>query len=165
MKLVAAAAIAAALSFAPAFATEELDRLFADYWTNELEENPLSATYSGVEGYNDKMPAAGPADQARRLDEAKAFLARLDAADLNGASDDDKLNASLLRFILRHSIAIGAFDGWRVPFVSDSGFHNEFGFVVDATPFRNEADYRAYLARLEALPAYLDQNVDNMWQG
>ena len=165
MKSFAAAALAAALSFAPAFATEELDRLFADYWTNELAENPLSATYSGVEGYNDKMPSAAPADQARRLDESKAFLARLEAADLGAASDDDRLNASLLGFILRHLIALGAFDGWRIPFLSDSGFHNEFSFVVDATPFRNEADYRAYLARLGALPAYLDQNVLNMRQG
>lgn len=165
MKCFAAAAFAAVLSMAPAFATEELDRLFADYWANELEENPLSATYSGVEGYNDKMPAVAPADQVRRLEEAKAFLARLDAADLSSASEDDRLNASLLRFILDHAIALGAYDGWRIPFLSDSGFHNEFSFVVDATPFRNEADYRAYLARLGALPAYLEQNVDNMRQG
>lgn len=165
MKSFAAAAFAAALSFAPAFASEELDRLFADYWANELAENPLSATYSGVETYNDKMPSAAPADQSRRLAEARAFLARLDAADMQAANDEDRLNASLLRFILNHSVALAAFDSWRIPFLSDSGFHNEFGFAVDATPFRNEADYRAYLARLEALPGYLDQNVENMRQG
>ena len=165
MKFFAAAAFAAILSLAPAFATEELDQIFADYWTNELTENPLSATYSGVEGYNDKMTSAAPADQARRLEEAKAFLARLDGADLSAASADDKLNASLLRFILAHSVELGAYDGWRIPFLSDSGFHNEFSFVVDTTPFRNEADYRAYLTRLAALPAYLDQNVANMRQG
>ena len=165
MKMLAALASAAVLSLAPAFASEELDRLFADYWENELAENPLSATFSGVETYNDKMPSAAPADQARRLEEAKAFLARLDAADMSAASDDDRLNASLLRFILDHTIELGAFDGWRIPFLSDSGFQNEFSFVVDSTPFRNEADYRAYLTRLEGLPAYLDQNVANMRQG
>lgn len=168
MKFFAAAALAAGLSLVsatPAFATEELDTLFADYWANELQENPFSATYSGIEDYNAEVPSAAPEDQARRLAEAKEFLARLDAADMSAASGDDRLNASLLRFILSHTIALGAFDAWRIPFLSDSGFHNEFSFVVDATPFRNEADYRAYLSRLEKLPFYLDQNVSNMRQG
>ncbi len=168
MKSFAVAAIAAGflvLHPARAAATEELDALFAEYWANELEENPFGATYAGFNGHNDRVPGAAPADHARRLDEAKAFLARLDAADLSGASDEDRLNAALLRFILDHAIGLAAFDGWRVPFLSDSGFHNEFSFVVDATPFRDEADYRAYLARLAQLPAYLDQNVENMRAG
>lgn len=165
MKIFAAAALAASLLLTPAYATDELDQLFADYWANELEENPLAATYAGVEDHNDELPSVAPADQARRLDETKAFLARLDAADMSAANDEDRLNASLLRFILQHAITLGAFDGWRIPFLSDSGFHNEFGFAVDSTPFRNEADYRAYLSRLERLPAYLDQNVENMRQG
>lgn len=166
MKFLAIAAIAAGLSLAPpARASEALDRLFADYWTNELRENPFAATYSGVEDYNDRLPSVAPADQARRLADARAYLARLDAADMSAASDDERLNVSLLRFILKHQIALAAFDGWRIPFLSDSGFQNEFSFVVDATPFANEADYRAYLTRLAALPAYLDQNVENMRQG
>lgn len=165
MKRIFAAASAAALLLSQALASEELDRLFAEYWANELEENPLSATYVGVERYNDRLPSVAPADHARRQEEARAFLARLDAADLSTASDDDRLNASLLRFILKNAIDLGEFDGWRIPFLSDSGFQNEFSFVVDATPFRNEADYRAYLSRLEKLPAYLDQNVENMRQG
>ncbi len=101
----------------------------------------------------------------RRLDQAKAFLVRIEAVDLSQADDADRLNASLLKFILQHDIALAAFRGWRIPFLSDSGFHQDMGFVVDATPFRNEADYRDYLKRLAALPVYLDQNVENMRAG
>lgn len=164
ISIIAALGLSAA-SVAPAQETEELDRLFADYWANEMSENPFAATAAGVHDYNDQVPSVAPEDQARRLEEAKAFLARLDAADLAGANDEDRLNASLLRFILNHSITLARFRGWRIPFLSDSGFQNEFGFVVDATPFETEADYRAYLKRLAALPAYLDQNVANMREG
>ncbi|MFZ5618455.1 MAG: DUF885 domain-containing protein [Pseudomonadota bacterium] len=111
------------------------------------------------------VPSVAPGDQARRLDEAKAFLARLDAADLTEASEADQLNASLFRFVLTHSIRLAPFRGWRMPFLSDSGFHNDLGFAVDATPFETEADYRAYLKRLAAFPAYLDQNIANMREG
>ncbi len=166
MNFFAVAALAAGLAMstlAPAAASESLDVLFADYWANELRENPFSATYAGVEVYNDKVPSAAPEDQERRLEQARAFLARLDAAEIAG--DEDRLNASLLRFILTHAIALGEHRGWRIPFLSDSGFHNEFAFVVDATAFRTEADYPAYLSRLAALPAYLDQNVENMRLG
>ena len=54
------------------------------------------------------------------------------------------------------------FETFRIPFLSDAGFHSDFGYVVGATPFNNEQDYRSYLKRLEKLPGYLDQNVDNM---
>ncbi len=146
-------------------AADGLDQLFADYWANELEENPLAATAVGVNDHNDRMPSATPEDQARRLEEAKAYIAKLDAVDLSAASDADRLNASLLAFILKHAVALGEFRGWRIPFLSDYGFHQDLMFAVDSTPFRNEDDYRAYLKRLAALPAYLDQNVENMRTG
>ncbi|MCB2112512.1 MAG: DUF885 domain-containing protein [Parvularculaceae bacterium] len=166
MKLIASVALAIGLVFAgEASATEELDRLFADYWANELEENPFAATGVGVDAYNDRVPGATAEDHARRLDEAKGFLARLEAADLDGASRDDRLNAALLGFILRHDIELAAFDGWRIPFLSDYGFHQSLGFTIDSTPFRNEEDYRRYLTRLERYPAYLDQNIANMRKG
>lgn len=165
LKSLIAAAFAAGALLAPAFATEELDKLFADYWTNELKEDPFSATYSGVNDYNDQMRGAAPADYARRVEAAKTFLARLDSADMAAASETDRLNAALLRFILKNDVELAAFDSWRIPFLSDSGFQNSMSFVVDATPLKTEADYRAYLKRLELLPTYLDQNVENMRQG
>jgi len=139
--------------------------LFEDYWRTSLAEDPFSATYAGVADFNDRVPGVTPADHDRRLGQARDFLARLDALDAAALSDDDRLNADLLRFILKHDIALGAFHGWRIPFLSDSGFHNAMGYVVSATTFRTESDYRSYLKRLAALPGYLDQNVANMRVG
>ncbi len=155
---------AATLLFSPARA-EAPSAIFDDYWRTSLAEDPFSATYAGVADYNHLVPAAAPADHERRLEQAKGFLARLDALDAGSLSSDDRLNADLLGFILKHDIALGAFRPWRIPFLSDSGFHNAMGYVVAATNFRTESDYRSYLNRLAGLPGYLDQNVANMRAG
>ncbi len=143
----------------------DLQDLIDDYWANEMEENPFSATGSGVFEYNDKVPSVSPEDYRRRAGEAKAFLTRLEALDRSGLDDDARLNADLLGFILKHEIALSVFDDWRIPFLADTGFHTNFNYVVSATPFRKEADYEDYIDRLRAMPGYIDQNIANMRQG
>jgi uncharacterized protein (DUF885 family) len=163
---IAAGAFAAlfAAPLAPARA-EDLESLFDEYWAKEMAENPFSATQSGVHDHDDRAPDVSPAAQKRRAEESAAFLKRLETADLEGASESERLSVDLLKFILKHDAALSAFDEWRIPFLSDSGFHNDMGYVVDVTPLRTVADYERYLKRLKALPAYLDQNVENMRAG
>ncbi|MFQ5562554.1 MAG: DUF885 family protein, partial [Parvularculaceae bacterium] len=144
---------------------DDLHALFEEYWANEMAENPFSATASGVNDYNDKVPQVAPEDHARRLEKTRMFLARLDAIDVSAVGEEDRLSADLLRFILKHDIARAAFRPWRIPFLADTGFHTNFGYVVGATPFRTEKDYRDYLKRLSGLSGYLDRNVKNMRVG
>ncbi len=160
--------IVVALLFAgPAAAApaDELSALIDEYWTNELAENPFSATSSGVYDYNDKVPEIAPEDHARRAAQAAAFLERLDAIDREELSDDGRLNADLLRFILKHDVAFARFKTWRIPFLADTGFHTNFNYTVSATPFRTEKDYEDYLKRLDAFPGYIEQQIANMRQG
>lgn len=144
---------------------EELDALFAEYWANEMEENPFAATQSGVSGYDDKAPDVAPSAYVRRLEEAEGFLARLEAIDRSEIGESRALSADLLAFILEHDIELAAYDRWRIPFLADTGFHTDFAYVVGATPFRTEEDYDNYIARLKALPRYIDQNIENMRTG
>ncbi len=158
-------AAAAAIVLMAAAAAETPSAIFDDYWQTALKEDPFSATGSGVSDYNDGVPAVAPSDHDRRLAQAKAFMARLDALDPAALSEEDRLNVALLRFILKHDIALAAFRPWRMPFLSDSGFHTSMGYVVAATTFRTESDYDSYLKRLAALPVYIDQNIENMRAG
>jgi uncharacterized protein (DUF885 family) len=162
-----AAIIAAACLSASAFASpsSDLATLFEEYWENELAEDPFSATFAGRTESNDKVPGVAPEDYARRKAKSEAFLARLAAIDLSPVSESERLSADLLQFILKHDAALSAFDRWRIPFLSDTGFHSDFGYVAGATPFRTKGDYENYIARLNALPGYLDQNIANMRRG
>jgi len=113
---------------------DDLNALFEEYWANEMAENPFSATSSGVYQYNDQVPSVAPDDQARHALEDADFLARLRSIDRSSLGAEDQLNADLLEFILKHRVALAEFDGWRIPFLADTGFHSGFGYVVSATP-------------------------------
>ncbi len=143
----------------------DLHALFEEYWANEMEEDPFKATGAGVPGHDDKVPGVTPEDQARRQAEAQDFYDRLQAIDREALGKEDALSADLLEFILEHDLALAEHDRWRIPFLADTGFHTDFGYVVGATSFRTEEDYENYIARLKALPVYLDQHVENMRQG
>lgn len=164
LKFIAAFSLAI-FAVTSAVMADDLDTLFDDYWANEMAENPFSATNAGEFSYNDRVPVVAPEDYARRAAEAAAFLERLNDIDRDGLDGDDLLNVELLSFILEHDIELAAFDGWRIPFLADTGFHTDFGYVVSATPFRSEKDYDDYLKRLRALPDYIGQNIENMRQG
>ncbi|MEM7280372.1 MAG: DUF885 family protein, partial [Pseudomonadota bacterium] len=144
---------------------DELDGLIEEYWQNQLQESPFSATHNGMTDYNRQVPTVAPKDHARRTQQAAEFLRQLRNIDLNELQDGERINGELLEFILRHDVALAEFEGWRIPILADSGFHLSMNYVVGATPFRNKLDYQDYLARLSALPGYVDQNVANMRRG
>ena len=142
-------------------ATADPSDLYDDYWNFELRHDPFLATAAGDYRFNDRVPDVSSDAQHARLEQLRKFAARLSAAGASG----DSLNADILDFILKHDIALGEFEPWRIPFLSDAGFHMNIGYVVSSTRFETADDYRDYLARLEALPGYLEQNRVNMQVG
>ena len=157
MRLPSTALLAAGLLAGIASAAEAPD-IYDEYWDYELQQNPFQATTSGDYRFNDRVPDISESAQRARLQRLSEFASRLDAPG-------ESLNADILRFILRHELALGEFAPWRIPFLSDAGFHMEMGYVVSSTRFEDAGDYRDYLARLEALPGYLEQNRVNMQVG
>lgn len=138
---------------------DEAPGIYAAYWDYELAQNPFQATLSGDYRFNDRVPDVGDKARRARLKTLGQFASQL------GASAGESLYADILRFILRHELALGEFAPWRIPFLSDAGFHMDVGYVVSSTRFESFDDYRDYLARLSALPGYLEQNRVNMQFG
>jgi len=135
--------------------------LYDDYWDFQLRNDPFAATTSGDYRFNDRVPDASKEARLARLSQLREFQSRLRDAAANG----DALNADILGFILKHDIALGEFEPWRMPFLSDAGFHMDIGYVVSSTRFESADDYRDYLLRLRALPGYFEQNISNMQAG
>lgn len=146
-------------------ASGTFNQLLDDYWQNELRESPVRATYSGDHRYDDQLSSVTPADHQRRTEQAKDFQKRLQAIDIEELADDEQVSYQILAFVLKHDIALAAFDRYRIPILSDSGFHTSFNGLARATPFRNAQDYENYLKRLEQVPVVLEQHLDNMRQG
>lgn len=141
------------------------NQLLDDYWQNQLREYPVSATYAGVDDFNDQLSSISPADHQRRAQQANAFQQRLKAIDSKQLSEAEQVSYQVLGYVFKHAVVLSEFDSYRIPILSDSGFHTSFNGVANATPLRNQRDYENYLKRLQALPAWLEQNISNMRQG
>ncbi len=140
-------------------------RLADEYWTFELQENPLLASRMGHKEFNDRLPAVAPEDFARRARQRQQFLTRLRALDLAALSAPSQLNMQVLEFILRHDVALAKYRPWRMPILSDSGFHSDINAIARTQRFTSRQDYQDYLTRLRALPGWLMQHVANMRLG
>lgn len=150
---------------AHALADQTLDELYERYWNLELETSPFAATAAGDPRFNARVPDVTPEAQQRYLERLAAIETELQDGIAKNRAANDPASAAILSFILRHDIALGEFDGWRMPFNADSGFHVGIGYIVRSTRFANERDYRDYLTRLAGLPGYLGDQQANMRMG
>ena len=144
---------------------DALRRLFEESWEYELRENPLLASAVGDRRYNDRLPAVGVADQARRAEERRKMRERLKAIDVSGLEEIDRENAALFRIVLDDQIRDFELHGDRFPLNADSGFHMDFAQLPDQVPLDTTRDYENYIARLKAFPEYARQNTELLREG
>lgn len=134
-----------------------LRALEQEYWEWRLREFPEGATWVGDNRYNDRLTDLSPAAIARRKADEQRMNERARAIDAAGLTGQDALS----RELLIHELQV-AVDGHRFPIelmLLDQldGPHLAFPQLVAASPFRDSADYAAYVRRLRAYPAFLGQ--------
>lgn len=139
--------------------TARIDQLLADYEAFRLEADPSEAARA-----TGQLPRGWvnvtPDHQAQILAKARALLTRTLAL---GA--DHTINTNILETILVAQVKELEQDTLRVPFTGDSGFHSEPTFVIGRTRLRTAVDAEAVIARINAIPAYFDDNIANMRRG
>lgn len=159
-------ALALLLFAGPALADDKpLNRLVADYEAYALADDPITAGGEGDRAALSRLPDVTPAADAARTKALKAFQARLAAIDAAGLSEDARLNRAFLAWTLERQVRSLAFDEARMPFNSDGGFHSTLGYLAATTPVRSAADARAWMDRLNAIPAYYAANIANARRG
>ena len=152
--------LAAAVS-APA----EFHRLVDEEWQARLREEPLLATSVGDHRYDDRLPSVAPAELQRAADRRRTTLQRLQAIDRAGLDVPDRISYDMLARELKDDQADHEFGSWQLPINADSGFHTAFAELPRSMTLSSPGDYRNYLARLRAFPAYVAQQVANMREG
>jgi uncharacterized protein (DUF885 family) len=141
-----------------------LHALFDREWEWELSQDPLNASYLGDTRWNDRWPDLGlDAIQARQAHREGVLreLAGIRRADLPPA---DQTNYDIFEYQYEqtveglqhryHLIRTATYDGVQTT-----------EQVVDSLPFASSKDYDDWLARLDAFPAYIDQNIGLMREG
>jgi len=166
MKILAVIAwLTLAFASAPALAGSPdpvLQRLFDDERAFIYRAEPLTASYEGVHDYDDRLPSVTPAEQEHRLLADEDFLRRLRTVDRGSLSAGDQVSYDLFDFMVAQRIALARHREWRAPLNSDDGFHAAVLMMNEITRLKSVSDYERYIARLNDVPRYFDENIANM---
>jgi len=137
-----------------------LRQTFINYWNWRLAEEPELATRVGLTEHNDRWHDWSKAARDRTRAAREEFLRQVQYVSPGNLTLTEHLSADLLEYELKTALeAETSLD--LVQQVSQSdGLHNEVFEVVDQMPARTVRDYENIIARLRALPAYVDQSID-----
>lgn len=148
-----------------ASATADFHRLLDEEWEARMRESPLLATSVGDHRYDDRLPSVAPADLQRSAERERATLQRLQAIDRAGLDVADRISYDMLARELKDELSDHEFGAWQLPINADSGFHTGFAELPRYSTLLTTRDYRNYIARLRAFPAYVAQQIANMREG
>jgi len=149
---------------AAADAVAGLHALFDREWERDLADNPLTATYLGDARYNDRWPDISPAAQAARDAADAQVLEELARIPRDALPPAEQLNYDLFRHEYETRRAAVPFHREYYTIEASSG-PQSLNEVAELMPFETVADYEAWLARLRAIPAYLDAYGERLRQG
>ena len=167
----AALAVAATPDVAPASSSESVaDATFRAIYTKEwawrrAQQGAGDEDSAAEDGnLNPKLPDVSPAAQQARVQVWDEVLRQLEAIDPAQLSAANRINLAISRDQVRDLADETRLRGYEMPFNSDSSFWANLNFMA-RRPMRTAEAHRAYIARLDDVPRYFDQQIDNMRAG
>jgi uncharacterized protein (DUF885 family) len=142
-----------------------LERLFQDAWQWQLEDNPLMASATGDNRFDDRLPDLSKSAIEQRAAKRREWLARLAKIDRAQLDPTDQVSYGLFQGQVKADLAEHDFGLWRMPLTAEGGFYNELARMADSMRFETAADYERYLARLQAVPRYFEQQTALLEEG
>ncbi len=130
------------------------------------ELNAIIEGYQNHKGYDEEKYPLGLFTEAyykAEADFSKSKLEALSKIDIESLGENDKISVSLLKFVLQDQIDYYAFKQYLNPLLSDSGFHLSLPYMV--RPLTNYKQVKKYLNKLNAIPEFVKQNIENLKKG
>lgn len=146
-------------------AENALAGVIADHEALSRKLDPISAGQEGDRRALTHWPDVSPQAAEATVATMRKLLARLREIDSAQLSPSSELNQVLLSRLLEEAIEAHAYDLDRVAFENDSGFHTLADYVARTTNIASREDALAWIARLEALPVFYEQNIANLRRG
>jgi uncharacterized protein (DUF885 family) len=145
-------------------APDRLHKLFADYYEFTLRTSPEAATSLGRNEYNHLWSDWSATARDRRRAALGKYLEDLDTFSQTELNEQDRLSWQLLRYQIRQLL-----DQDRLtPYLrvrQMAGFHSAVFQTIEEMPTRTVKDYENIIARINSLPAYIDQNIALLEEG
>lgn len=143
-------------------ADARLKALYEAYADWDQRESGFFVDSKGEDQSTAYLPKVDPATQLARAKFEQRMLDRLDAIPVDSLSPAEKVNAAVLREILRAAVADAKFRDWEMPANSDSNF---WTYLYERNPLDDAEAYRRYIARMRDVPRYFGEQIANMRAG
>jgi uncharacterized protein (DUF885 family) len=156
-----AAALACSLALvSPLAVAQSLDDLIGQYEAFNRDGDPDEAAKARGEDAR-VWPTVTPEFVAARAETASLMLDALDALEAPGAGPE----AAILRHLLQGSVEAHQYDLARIPFTGDWGFFAAPPYTAMRTRLTTRAGAEAWIARVNDLPRFFDEQIANMERG
>ena len=143
----------------------QISKFFADYFEERLRDEPELATNIGRHEYDDRWSDLSAEGRERRRSQIEQRLAELNRFHVDQLSDQDRLSANLLRYDLRSQLEAFDLENYLIRVGQLFGSHNRVYVTIDRMPTHTVRDGENIIARIRAVPTYVDQNIAIMNEG
>jgi uncharacterized protein (DUF885 family) len=144
---------------APSSHSQELANFFSDYFEERLRDEPEFATNVGRHEYDDRWSDLSRAGGEQHRQHLQQRLEEANKFSHAGISEEDRLSLSLFNYDLSTQLSALDIETYLLRVGQMFGAHNRVYQVIDRMPFRTVHDCDNIIARLHALPTYVDQNI------
>lgn len=138
---------------------DDLHELFASYYEDYLRENPEIATSVGRNEHNDRWRDWSRPARQRWTERVGHYQSQLDSFNPEELNLQDGISWRLLRRQLDLELAGVDYDAHLIRVNQLFGLHTSVLLTMREMPTRTPADYEDMIARLRAVPAYIEQNI------
>jgi uncharacterized protein (DUF885 family) len=139
--------------------------LYTAEWKWRQEQFPgMDDEDRAASAHDDRLPAVDAKSQTARLKYWNDVLRQLAAIPLQDLSAENQVNYEVYKPQIENLAADIRFRSYEMPFNSDSQFWSDLGFMANQ-PIKDLKHAQAYIARLNDVPRYFDENIVNMRAG
>ncbi|WP_157964594.1 DUF885 domain-containing protein [Algibacillus agarilyticus] len=147
----------------------QLDILTKNYYQANLHWEPLAATSSEVNHYNDKfIPPLTDTNIEKRLNQEKTFLALAEQITVEELSLEESLTLEHFIYLRKLAIERSQFPNHHLAINQMYGTHNDFsalGSGDGSQPFTTHKDYHHFVTRSKGYVRYMDSVIEQMRKG
>jgi uncharacterized protein (DUF885 family) len=144
---------------------DRLHRLFDFSWEYIMKEAPEFATSVGYPGQNDRWTDVSFEAIARRKEIDKLDLELIKSIDRTKLSPSDMISYDLYRRNAEFSLEGDQFPFELLPVNQMSGVQQSVAQVISSTSFQTTKDYEDLIARLNGVPALIEQTIGLLQKG
>jgi uncharacterized protein (DUF885 family) len=137
----------------------DLSKFFAQYFEEKLRDEPEFATTVGRHEYDDRWSDLSKQGREQRRAHLQQRFDQLQKFGVQRLSEQDALSVRLLSYDLRTQLDALDLETFLLRVGQLYGSHTRVYLTIDRMPAFTVKDCENIIARLHAVPAYVDQNI------